>query len=246
MSQGANVNAKEMLGDTALHLAVERKNIRIVELLLSQSSIDINIKGIDEQTPLQNALYNGYDEIAKLILAHNPDIKTADIKGNTVIHLCLIGSKINLIPLLVKRGADINACNKEGFTALHMAADGGHVEGYKLLLEHGADSTITIEGYTARKLYQTSCSEKIKEFEAAEREVEVHRYKSEEKVEAFIELRKRKLEPTDKQLLEKQTDKTNDKKEKKHWVDIIAKKPKLSEADKNLAYDKQQPIARYH
>ncbi|KIE04191.1 hypothetical protein NF27_AP00080, partial [Candidatus Jidaibacter acanthamoeba] len=64
MSQGANVNAKEMLGDTALHLAVERKNIRIVELLLSQSSIDINIKGIDEQTPLQNALYNGYDEIA--------------------------------------------------------------------------------------------------------------------------------------------------------------------------------------
>ncbi|KIE06237.1 hypothetical protein NF27_AW00020, partial [Candidatus Jidaibacter acanthamoeba] len=62
-----------------------------------------------------------------------------------------------------------------GFTALHLAANGGHVEGYKLLLEQGADPNITIEGYTARKLYQASHSDKIKECKAAEREVEAKR-----------------------------------------------------------------------
>ncbi|KIE06236.1 hypothetical protein NF27_AW00010, partial [Candidatus Jidaibacter acanthamoeba] len=102
--QGANINAIDRLGGTALHLATRRKNVKMAKLLLEQPLININIKDWDEQTPLQNALYNGYDEIAKLILEHNPGVKTADIKGNTVIHLCLIGSKINLIPLLVERG----------------------------------------------------------------------------------------------------------------------------------------------
>ncbi|KIE04351.1 hypothetical protein NF27_IN00920, partial [Candidatus Jidaibacter acanthamoeba] len=104
LSQGADVNATEMLGDTALHLAIMYRDVKMVKLLLAQPSININTKDCDRQTPLQNALYNGYDEIAQLILEHNPDVKTADIKGNTVIHLCLIGSKINLIPLLVERG----------------------------------------------------------------------------------------------------------------------------------------------
>ncbi|KIE04350.1 hypothetical protein NF27_IN00910 [Candidatus Jidaibacter acanthamoeba] len=193
LSQGADINAKKKTGESALHIAIEYRDIEMAKLLLKQPLININFKDWDEQTPLQNALYNGYDEIAQLILEHNPDVKTADIKGNTVIHLCLIGSKINLIPLLVERGADINACNKDGFTALHLAANGGHVEGYKLLLEQGANPNITIEGYTAKKLYQTSCPEKIKEFEAAEREVEAKRsgYKIEEKVEAVESSRKR-------------------------------------------------------
>lgn len=254
LSQGADINAKKKTGESALHIAIEYRDIEMAKLLLAQPSININTKDWDEQTPLQNALYNGYDEIAKLILAHNPDVKTADIKGNTVIHLCLIGSKINLIPLLVERGADINAYNKDGFTALHLAADGGHVEGYKLLLEQGADPNITIEGYTAKKLYQTSCPKRIKEFGAAEREVEAKRngYSTGERVGAVGGgSRKREHDFTraiedsrntglGKPGNESSPEKPLGSKEKKCWADSVVKRPKLDKDFINPADSKEE------
>lgn len=54
-------------GDTCLHFAVLRENLRAMQLLI-KAGIDVNVKGDMERTPLQYALHKGNKEIIDFLI----------------------------------------------------------------------------------------------------------------------------------------------------------------------------------
>ncbi|KIE04902.1 hypothetical protein NF27_FB00020, partial [Candidatus Jidaibacter acanthamoeba] len=194
ISEGADINAKDRADTTSLYNGITQRNIEMVKYLLNHGELDVNIKDYRKDTPLHIAARRGYTEIVELLLKNkNTDINAVNVKGETALHDSLSTVHYDKIALLlITHGADVNVRRKDdGWMPIHIAAYTGAVGAYKLLLKNGADSNIasiefkkfdenygeviTYKSLTAKELYKQLSSEKIKEFEAAEREVEANR-----------------------------------------------------------------------
>lgn len=73
LSQGANVNTPDDLGDTALNLAAEFGRLEVV-LRLLDAEADIEHLGGGQKTPLMNATFAGQTPVAKLLLSRGARI----------------------------------------------------------------------------------------------------------------------------------------------------------------------------
>jgi uncharacterized protein len=143
--QGANVNAVDERGITALHYAVNCHNIdiRVVRDLVNAGA-DINARTPDNVTPLMNAVSMPYGkpEIALELIRAGAKVNVADSKGETALWIATTDSSISIIRALLEAGADANAQGPGGNTPLHMAALNGSVDVATVLLQHGADVMI--------------------------------------------------------------------------------------------------------
>ena len=73
LGSGADVNARDQRGRTALLCAVSRGQIDLVKLLLDKGA-DVNAKGEHGWTPLMEAANRGRSEVAKLLLEKGADV----------------------------------------------------------------------------------------------------------------------------------------------------------------------------
>ncbi len=73
LTQGADVNAREEFGDTALNLAAESGHVDIVERLLEAGADLENLGGAD-MTPLMNATFAGNVKVVDLLLSRGARI----------------------------------------------------------------------------------------------------------------------------------------------------------------------------
>lgn len=103
---------------------------------------DINTKDEDGWIPLHAAAWNGYAEIAKLLLEHGADVNAKDKYGWTPLLYAAASPCDNkeTISLLLACGANPNVVDREGRTPLREKAIWGHTDIVRLLLEHGADA----------------------------------------------------------------------------------------------------------
>jgi hypothetical protein len=69
IAEGADINAKASLDETALHKAADHGHKEVVELLLAAGA-DINAKDKDGRTPLQLGAMSGNPEVAAILRAH--------------------------------------------------------------------------------------------------------------------------------------------------------------------------------
>jgi ankyrin repeat protein len=140
LANGADVNAKNTAGFTALSQAVEfgGKGKDLAGLLVANGA-DVNVKDSMDNTPLHDAAMAGYEEAAAVLLAKGADPNAKGYKGNTPLHdVAATGSwSKSLAELLLARGADVNARNDEGLTPLAMAIRSNHTEIADLLRQHG-------------------------------------------------------------------------------------------------------------
>ena len=151
-------------GLTLLHWALfynkadKGGSLELYNLLLDRPEIDA--KDTNGLTPLENAIKNGWSEMAKLLIKQGAQMDTKDIHGLTPLQniaknldscngyeygalgLGSIFSRIDLVELLVEKGAQINAKDRDGLTPLHDAvkrgSEPGSLELVKILVEKGA------------------------------------------------------------------------------------------------------------
>jgi ankyrin repeat protein len=177
LDKGANVNAVDKSGLTALMIAAMNGNIDIVNMLLEKKA-DINATTKTKKTALIWATISGQTDIVKLLLDKgvilNPNIvNSADKNGMTLLMFAAYGGFEDIVELLLQKGANVNTVatggtfretnethkyDQTGMTALMFAAfsnfkhlkDRDYMAIVKLLVEKGAKiNMVSNNGETA-------------------------------------------------------------------------------------------------
>lgn len=144
---GADIEAENLQGNTALQMSAWSGHIAVVKLLLQQGA-DIDSRGSADATPLIMAAEKGNTDIVKLLLEHGADLNAASENpnvGRTALAQALYGSHTATAKVLLERGADANAKYNQhsSSTLLHIVAgrswEGSQAPNIDLLLDNGAD-----------------------------------------------------------------------------------------------------------
>jgi len=165
LGRGANINAKNWCGITALHNAVKSKDMEVIELLVNQGA-DVNTRDSDSITPLHLALEQCRAEIIKLLLSRDANVDAKGKDGGTYIHIAAERGYLQIVEHLLKRGAYVNSAYtstyQEGYTPLCLAVKEGQEDVVKLLLECGANVDAQVEdGKTVLQLAIEKGNEKV-------------------------------------------------------------------------------------
>ena len=138
LKSGADVNAGEADGTTALHLAVRRDDLTTADILL-RAGADPNRANRYGIVPLSLAAANGSHLMIERLLTSGADAKATSADGETVLMTAARTSSVESLRTLFKNGADLSAKERRrGTTALMWAADAGQPKAVAFLLKSGA------------------------------------------------------------------------------------------------------------
>ncbi|XP_059613252.1 nuclear factor NF-kappa-B p110 subunit [Phlebotomus argentipes] len=155
---GADPNARDINGNTPLHVAVaERRHMCMARILdranytSKSKELNINLSNHQSMTALHLAVKNQDLEAVKRLVEANASVKIAEYRhGNSILHIAVVEGAVDIVRfLLVKTRINVNQTNSAGYTPLQMAcactesADSKAI--VKLLLEHKADPMMTNE-----------------------------------------------------------------------------------------------------
>lgn len=130
LDKGADVNAKDKDGWTALMFAANNGHATIVQALLDRGA-DVNAKTEDEKgaTALMVTAWQGHTAIVEALLDRGADVNAkAKDDGMTALMLAVMEGHTATVQALLDKGADVNAKDKSGLTALMLAKSEGHTE----------------------------------------------------------------------------------------------------------------------
>jgi len=126
-----------------IKLAIGGKTEKISELL-SESSVDINVKDSIGYTALATAAALNHYNVVKLLLENGADANIPNDKGNVPLHHAAENNFLDIAALLLNHKADLNVTNSFGNQPLWPAVF--YVRGDKkrhaiveLFLDHHAD-----------------------------------------------------------------------------------------------------------
>jgi len=124
LSHNANINAKDTLGETPLITCMyfsERKIYPCLELLLQQTSIDINATNNRGQTALHQSIIRNKINLMKLLLQYKANIHIIDNTGKSAFHYAASCPHLQVIQLLLRYGANAYQTTNDEKTPLQLA-----------------------------------------------------------------------------------------------------------------------------
>ena len=134
LKRGANVNAKDYVGDTVLGPVAWYGRLDLAADFINRGA---TVAGPEA---LNGAVFRGNVPLARLLLAHGADINGRNALGDTpLISACRFG-KTEVARLLLTHGANASLCSRNGTTALQAAQKSRHPNPalVKLLRQHQA------------------------------------------------------------------------------------------------------------
>lgn len=168
LKNGADVNALDGLGQTALHRCARDDNDQACRLLLSYN-IDptiISLQGytaaqlasenvlkilknppdtVDLEVQLLEASKTGdLETVQRIVLNNLHTVNCRDLEGrnSTPLHFASGYNRIAIVEFLLEHGAEVHASDKGGLVPIHNACSYGHYEVTELLIKYGANVNI--------------------------------------------------------------------------------------------------------
>jgi ankyrin repeat protein len=144
LKQGADVNAAQGDGMTALHWAALNGETELASMLLYAGANTRAMTRLGGYLPLHLAAQSGAAPIVELLLTAGADVSVRTSTGATALMLASASGNVSAVNVLLGRGAEVNAIeNAHGQTALMFAAAGGRVDVVRTLLARGATPAVT-------------------------------------------------------------------------------------------------------
>jgi ankyrin repeat protein len=138
LGKGANVNAAEGDGTTALHWASYRDDVESADLLI-RAGASVNAANDLGATPLWTASLNGSELMVRRLLSAGANPNAALLAGETPVMIASRSGKPAVVEQLIASGGKVNVRAARGQTALMWAVSQKHPDVVKVLLAHGAD-----------------------------------------------------------------------------------------------------------
>lgn len=114
------VNKRNERGETRLHRAAIRGEVRRIKELISEGA-DVNVKDFAGWTALHEACNRGYYEVAKQLLAAGAEVNTKGLDDDTPLHDASNNGHFKVVKLLLRYGGDPCQSNRRGETPLKVA-----------------------------------------------------------------------------------------------------------------------------
>lgn len=149
VARGAELNAKDEYGRTALMHCINSRNIDAVALLIN-SGADINLCDNSGAGALIYAVNNWFYDIARLLLEAGADHTIKDNRRKTAMDYAVDKNYNTIIEMLIDAGADVNARTYDGSTLLTWSVCCKNTALARYLIYKGADiNARDIKNYTA-------------------------------------------------------------------------------------------------
>lgn len=120
ISRGADVNEKDVFGNTPLLIACSHEYTGIAELLLDADA-DPNLTG-EAVHPLEEAVVRRDHETVKLLLERKADVNASQHASTSILQLSIFNGDEDVFQTLIDAKADVNRTTECG-TALEVAID---------------------------------------------------------------------------------------------------------------------------
>lgn len=142
---GGNVNAVDVDGSTALHVAAKWNKSSAIKVLVAAGA-DVEARQSAGRTPLHLAAAGGQSNAVLALTRCKADTSKMDSEGRTPLHLAAQLATVVALRALVAGGANINLRSTPEFdeyAALDVAASLGNVDTLEELIRLGADVNAT-------------------------------------------------------------------------------------------------------
>ena len=110
LKKGANIEAKDEYGKSALMLASSEGHKEIVELLLEKNA-NVNARDEHGSSALSKASVNGYKEIVELLIEKGADIKVKSVAGITPLGIAIKNNDCEMVRVLIRNGSGFKFFN---------------------------------------------------------------------------------------------------------------------------------------
>ncbi len=139
LKSGADVNAQQADGATALQWAAYRGDVKLTERLLKAGAKPA-LGNHNGATPMWLAASHGDAAVIQVLLKGGADANEQLPLGRRPLMLAARSGSVTAVRALLERGAEINAVESErGTNALMQAADQGHADVLRELIKNGAN-----------------------------------------------------------------------------------------------------------
>jgi ankyrin repeat protein len=145
LREGADVDAAQGDGMTALHWAAERGDADLADVLLDAGADVAAVTRLGDYAPLHLATKRGHARVVERLLEAGADPETRTSSGGVApLHLAAAAGSVEAVRALLDHGTEVDAPESMWHqTPLMFAAAGGRTEVVRALLEAGADPALT-------------------------------------------------------------------------------------------------------
>jgi ankyrin repeat protein len=134
---GADVNSKNIVGETPVQVAARMGHDGIIDILLERGA-SINSTNNSGETALHIvAQTNHVSTLERLLATPEIDVHSKDREGNTALHLAARVGNQDVMNKLLQAGIDIESTNNQGETPLFSAAYAVNTSAVEFLLNKG-------------------------------------------------------------------------------------------------------------
>ena len=135
LEKGADANAKDTSGRTALIWASIGGHIEIVTRLL-ENGAEVNARSNAGNTALITASIKGHIETVAMLLENGAEVNEENHHGLSSLSAASLKGHTETVVMLLDKGANVHGIDEDGSTAIILASRKGHIETVKVLEDY--------------------------------------------------------------------------------------------------------------